>query len=55
MPVTAQRTSGRGLLEVQGECNAIAVERCLPEPGQARELRDRLARLEMRIEDDFGY
>src|SRR5262245_11332783 len=44
-----------GLLQVQRECNAIAVERLLAKPDRARQSRDGRARLEMGIENDLGH
>src|SRR6516165_12154343 len=47
--------SGRGLLEIQRECDGIAVEGLFPEAGGTREACNGLARLEMRIENNFGH
>src|SRR5262249_22983058 len=44
-----------GLLQVQRECNAIAVERSLAKSDRTRESLDRRARLVMGIEHEFGH
>src|SRR2546430_2674785 len=47
--------SGERLFEIQRIRDAVAVERLLPESGRVGQSRDRLARLEMRVEYDFGH
>jgi hypothetical protein len=44
-----------GLLQVQRECNATAVERSLAKSDRTRESLDRRARLEMGIENELGH
>jgi hypothetical protein len=44
-----------GLLQVQRERDAIAVERSLAKPDRLREPLDRRARLEMGIENELGH
>jgi hypothetical protein len=44
-----------GLLQVQRECDAIAVERSLAKSDRTRESLDRRARLEMGIENELGH
>jgi hypothetical protein len=44
-----------GLLQVQRECNAIAVERSLAKSDRTRESLDRRARLEMGIENELSH
>jgi hypothetical protein len=43
------------LLQVQRECNAIAVERSLAKSDRTSQARDRRARLEVGIENDLGH